>query len=62
VEELTGEVPSHFQFFVTDSTQHFLRGALYFPSVQEDSLSPVIEYVKKDIIHMLNTLEWKERN
>lgn len=62
VEELSGEVPSQFQFFITDSTRHFLRGALYFrTATQNDSLEPVIEYVKKDMIHMLNTLEWKER-
>lgn len=62
VEELSGEVPSQFQFFITDSTRHFLRGALYFrTATQNDSLEPVIEYVKKDIIHMLNTLEWEER-
>lgn len=62
VEELSGEVPSQFQFFITDSTRHFLRGALYFrTATQNDSLEPVIEYVKKDIIHMLNTLEWEEK-
>lgn len=61
VNELSGEVPSQFQFFTTDSTQNFLRGALYFrSSTQNDSLAPIIEYVKKDIIHMINTLEWKE--
>lgn len=58
--ELTGEVPSQFQFFVTDSTVHFLRGALYFPvSTKNDSLAPAIDFVKQDIIHLLNTLEWK---
>ena len=62
IAELTGEVPSFFQFFITDSTDNFLRGALYFPTTQADSLSPVIEYVKKDIAHMINTLEWKEVN
>ena len=61
VFELEGEVPSQFQFYVTDSTKHFLRGALYFrTATQNDSLAPVIEYVKKDIIHLLNTLKWKE--
>lgn len=61
VAELSGEVPSQFQFFVTDSTKHFLRGALYFKTAtKNDSLAPVIEYVKKDIIHILNTLEWKK--
>ncbi|WMJ71808.1 gliding motility lipoprotein GldD [Cytophagaceae bacterium ABcell3] len=59
--ELEGEVPSQFQFFVTDSTKHFLRGALYFPvATKNDSLAPVIEYVKKDMVHILNTLEWRD--
>ena len=62
VFELTGEVPSQFQFYVTDTTTHFFRGALYFKTAtQNDSLAPVIEYVKKDIIHLLNTLEFKDR-
>ena len=60
VQELTGEVPSQFQFFLTDSTQNFLRGALYFKTAtKNDSLAPVIEYVKSDIIHMLNTFNWQ---
>ena len=61
VAELSGEVPSQFQFFSTDSTQHFLRGALYFPTAtKNDSLKPIIDFIKVDIIHMLNTLDWKE--
>jgi gliding motility-associated lipoprotein GldD len=60
IAELEGDVPSQFQFYTTDSTTHFLRGALYFRTATEnDSLAPVISYVKKDIIHALNTLEWK---
>jgi gliding motility-associated lipoprotein GldD len=60
IAELQGEVPSQFQFTITDSTKNFLRGALYFNTkVQNDSLAPAIEYVKKDIMHMINTLEWK---
>ena len=59
--ELSGEVPSQFQFYVTDSTQHFFRGALYFrTATANDSLAPVIEYIKKDVIHLLNTLEWRK--
>lgn len=58
--ELEGEVPSQFQFFTTDSINHFLRGALYFNTqVNNDSLKPAIEYVKIDVVHMMNTLEWK---
>ena len=57
--EIEGEVPSQFQWFTTDSAQHFLRGALYFNTqVQNDSLRPAIEYVKVDIVHMMNTLRW----
>ncbi len=59
--ELSGEVPSQFQFFVTDSVAHFLRGALYFPTAtQNDSLAPIIEFVKTDMVHLLNTLEWQQ--
>ena len=51
---------SPYQFYVTDSTRHFLRGALYFDAVpNSDSLMPVIEFVKKDIDHLINTLRWK---
>ena len=61
VAELTGEVPSQFQFYITDSTRHFLRGALYFrTATANDSLAPVIEYIKKDMIHLINTLEWRD--
>ena len=60
VFELSGDVPSQFQFYISDSTQHFLRGALYFrTATKNDSLKPVIEFIKKDILHMLNTCEWQ---
>ena len=62
IAELEGEVPSQFQFTVTDSSKNFLRGALYFNTqVANDSLAPAIEYMKKDIMHMINTLEWKSK-
>lgn len=60
VEEIQGEVPSQFQFTMTDSTRNFVRGALYFNTkVQNDSLAPAIEYMKKEIMHLINTLEWR---
>ncbi|MFC0185921.1 gliding motility-associated lipoprotein GldD [Pseudarcicella hirudinis] len=59
--ELEGEVPSQLQFYTTDSTTHYLRGALYFKTaLHNDSLAPVINYMKRDINHMLNTLQWKK--
>lgn len=61
--ELSGEVPSQFQFFSTDSTRNFLRGALYFNTeVQNDSLKPAIDFAKVDIVHMMNTLKWQPKN
>ena len=60
IAEIDGEVPSQFQFTMTDSTEHFVRGALYFNvKVHNDSLQPAIEYVKKDVIQLINSLEWK---
>lgn len=59
--ELEGEVPTQAQFHVSDSVDHFLRGALYFKtSTKNDSLAPVINYLKKDIIQLLTTLEWSK--
>lgn len=59
VVELQGEVPSQMQFTITDSTKNFLRGALYFNTkVHNDSLKPAIEYMKKDIMHIINTFAW----
>jgi len=60
VYDLKGNVASAVQFFVTDSTHHFLRGSLYFNTrPNRDSLNPVIEFLRGDIIHMIETTEWK---
>lgn len=62
VVELQGEVPSQMQFTITDSTRNFVRGALYFNTkVHNDSLKPAIEYMKKDIMHIINTFEWTNK-
>ena len=55
-----GDVATAYQFFATDSTQHFLRAALYFETTpNEDSLAPIHQYLLKDMQHMVNTLRWK---
>lgn len=52
---------SSYQFYVTDSTNNFIRGALYFNvAPNNDSLAPVITLLKKDIKHMIETLKWKK--
>jgi gliding motility-associated lipoprotein GldD len=58
--DLAGDVASPVQFFLTDSTDHFLRGSLYFnASPNSDSLRPVVRFVKEDIEHMIETVRWK---
>ncbi len=50
---------SPYQFFVTDSASHFLRGALYFNiKPNNDSLDPVIEFITEDLNHLVNSLKW----
>ncbi len=54
-----GEVATANQFFLTDSTKHFLRGALYFDATpNEDSLSIVNRFIVADLKHMINTFRW----
>ena len=53
---------SSVQFYLTDSTAHFLRGALYFNvAPRNDSLAPVINFIKEDIYHLMETFEWKKK-
>lgn len=48
------------QFFVSDTTKNFLRGALYFGSTpNSDSIKPVQDFLETDIKHLINTFEWK---
>ena len=57
---LKGNTATANQFFVTDSSKHFLRGALYFDATpNEDSLRPVNDFLQKDLQHLINTLQWK---
>lgn len=48
------------QFILTDSANHFVRGALYFNFVpNNDSLQPVIDFLSEDIRHLIETFEWR---
>jgi gliding motility-associated lipoprotein GldD len=60
IYDLSGDVASAVQFFITDSTTHFLRGSLYFNALpNRDSLKPVIDFMREDILHLIQTTEWK---
>jgi len=58
--DLEGNTASSCQFFVTDSTRHFFRASVYCNcSPNADSLAPVYEYLRTDIIRMVETFEWR---
>lgn len=55
-----GDAASTYQFMATDSTKHFIRGALYFDATPNaDSLRPLNEFFRADVEHILRTLQWK---
>lgn len=53
-------VASTLQFWATDSLHHFLRGSLYLKRTpNNDSLAPLIEYLQQDVLHLIESLEWR---
>ncbi len=59
---INGNVASNVQFFLTDSNEHFIRGALYLMTEpNKDSLKPVIDFLKKDIVHFIETFKWENK-
>jgi gliding motility-associated lipoprotein GldD len=58
-----GNAATAHQFFLTDTTSNFIRGALYFDaSPNADSIRPVQEFLRKDIEYLINTFKWKNAN
>lgn len=58
--DIKGNAASNEQFYVTDSTQHFLRASLYFNvKPNYDSLVPIIAYIRQDLTVLIDSLEWK---
>jgi len=59
VYRIKGNAASPMQFFLTDSTEHFLRGALYIRATPDiDSLRPVIDFLEKDVVRIIETTNW----
>ena len=62
IHEITGNAASHLQFHVTDSTDNFIKGSLYFYAKPNyDSILPAVSYIKEDILQLIETLEWENR-
>ena len=58
--DLKGNTASSVQFVLTDSTRNFFRGALYFNNVpNKDSIAPMANYIREDVIHIMESFEWK---
>ncbi len=63
VYELTGNTASNLQFVLTDKTKHFVRAALYFDATPNpDSIAPIAKYIKKDMVHLIETFEWQKND
>lgn len=59
VFNVEGPAASSYQFFLSDSTRNFLRGALYFNTqARPDSLAPVVAFMRQDLDRMVQTLKW----
>ena len=59
--DLKGNTASAVQFYVTDSIKYYLRGSLYFSAEPNaDSLAPVIDFFREDIVHLIETLKWEK--
>ncbi len=58
--DIRGDAASSLQFYATDSVRHFIRGALYFHCrPNKDSLAPAVDFFGKDLVHLMETIEWK---
>ncbi len=61
IYEISGiHVACPYQFWLTDKEKHFFRGALYFNTIpNNDSVAPVLQFVEKDMLHLIETFSWK---
>jgi len=60
IHEITGNAASQLQFHLTDSTSHFIKGSLYFYAKPNyDSILPAVDYIKQDILKLMETTKWK---
>lgn len=59
--QLEGESASPLQFMLTDSVSRFFRGALYYDCrPNADSLAPVTQYLREDILELIESFNWKK--
>ena len=60
--ELKGNVATNFQFYLTDSTNNFVRGEVLLNCKPNyDSLRPVLEYLKVDLLELVHHFKWSKK-
>ena len=60
VFNVEGNAATPMQFFLTDSSRHFFRGALYFNNIpNQDSLAPVTTFIREDMTVLIESFRWK---
>lgn len=58
---IEGNTASALQFYLTDSSRHFIRGSLYFNAAPNiDSVAPVLNFLQKDVQRMIQSFGWKD--
>lgn len=61
IYDLYGRTATPFNFFLSDQKSHFIRGSFYFNAhTDKDSVAPVYEFLKRDIMHLMRSLRWKD--
>lgn len=59
--ELRGPSATPFNFYISDEKNHYLRGSFYFDNhTNTDSVAPVYEFLKEDMMNLINSLEWTD--
>ena len=57
---VNGNAATNAQFYVTDSTEHFVDCSVYFYAKPNyDSIYPAANFVKNDMRKLMETLKWK---
>ena len=60
LSEVGGDVATNVQFYLSDLETHYIRGSLYFrASPNIDSVQPIVDFIKADMMHVFETFEWK---
>ncbi|MDE0986825.1 MAG: gliding motility lipoprotein GldD [Schleiferiaceae bacterium] len=58
--EMSGASATTTQFYATDSNSHFLRGVMYhYSAPNPDSLAPVTDFMRSEILSFISSLQWK---